>query len=136
MTIGLNKIQSSFYLDNNGNPLLTSGTNITITPGAQGDYTVGSIASIIAFTTTTNSTDGTVVIDLTSYSFVNPPIVKLTTVNSSTTQANWGDIVTVTTTSLTIRTFITQSVVASLTTTLNPVVAALNVVVNVILTRV
>jgi len=137
MSLKVSKIQSNSYLDGNATALVKAGTGITITIGALGSYTVNSstTGAVTAFTVTTSS--GTAVVDLTPFAFANPPVVGLTTVNSSNTQANLADIVTVTATSLTIRTFVTQSTVISiLGLTVNPVVVAPTVVVNVILVRV
>jgi len=139
MSLKETKVQSSSYKDGNNTPLIVAGSNITVTPGGVGDYTVAASATTVAIATTvtTSGGEGTATINLNPFSFANTPIVKLTTVNASTTQANWADVVNVSTSSLMIRSFVTQSTVVSVTgLTLNPVIRSAGIVVHVILIRV
>lgn len=135
MSLRENKIISNSYLDGNSTALIKAGTDITVSVGGAGGYTI-SANDTVRFKTTTNGS-GVVTVDLTPYAFANPPVVGLTCQSSSTTQYTGAQYSNLTTTSITIRTFVTQAtVVVLLNTNVQPVVAAPNVPVDVILGRV
>jgi len=133
MSEKVNKIQSNNYVDGNNTALVKAGTNITVTTSA-GGYTVNS-NSPVTFTTTTNGS-GTITINLTSFAFANAPIVQLTAQNSNTAQYLGANFTGLTTTSITINTFISQNTAVLIGGNIIPFTTAPNAVVHVTLTRV
>lgn len=133
MSSVFNSVKAKAYRDNNNTALIKDGVGISVSEGSSGDYTINSsVSKIVAFQTTTNGS-GVVTVDLTSYSFSSTPRVGLTCQQTSATQFTGALVTSVSSTSLSIKTYQTQSTLISiLGLTVNPVVVV-SAVVDVIL---
>lgn len=135
MAFRVSSVEATNYYDSNKTTLVKAGTNTTVTSNPSGSYTIdasGSGKFVVGFITTTNSSS-VVTVDISSYGFTSIPVVSLTTFNTSTTQTINANFSAISTTSISIRTFITQDTSIIIGGTVHPVVLAPNVTVHVIL---
>lgn len=127
-----NILQSKSYKDSNYTSLIKSGNGINVIQGASGDFTISTSSKLIGLTSTTNSS-GIATIDLTSYGFSSTPVVNCTCVQTNASQVTVCNITSVSSTSLSIKTYQTQNTLINLLgLTVNPVIA-ISTTVNIIL---
>lgn len=143
MSIRPNKISSSDYTILNGTNLIKAGTGVGVVKNSGGDYTISSSSDpttqdVIGLTAVTGG-GGVVTVNLNAYNFDNPPIVALTPVNSSASFGVIADIVSITASNLTIRTFqgsnLSVNLIGLVTLTINSTVPIGGITVNITLVR-
>lgn len=108
MSRSLDNISARSYRDSVGSPLISAGTGITANLNANGSYIISCSKRFYTLITTTNS-GGTATIDLTGYGFSSSPIVQCTCLATNSIQFTGCLIQTLSSTSLTIKTYQTQN---------------------------
>jgi hypothetical protein len=136
MSIKVNKIVSSSYLDGNSTALIKAGTGLTVTLGGAGAYTIGTTsATKTVGTTVTTDASGNATVNITGFAFTSTPVVGLACVSTSTTQFTGAQVTSASSTSVSIRAFATKNTTVSiLGAIVSPVAVAPSVVVHITLT--
>ena len=106
MSRALGKIKSNVYRDGIDTALVKGTQDIVVNEGINGDYSVSS--RIISLTRVSDSS-GNLTVDLTPFSFTYVPVVQTTCIQTNASQYTGCQIVSVSSSSLVLKTFQTQN---------------------------
>lgn len=106
MSRTMGSIKTDNYQDKEGNPLIVAGSNIEVIEGVSGNYIISGEKSA-SFTVNTDP-NGNATVNISTYGFTAIPVVQVSCIATSSIELTACNIVSVSTTTLRLKTYVTN----------------------------